>query len=542
METLKLVIITDIHHGPTRYTKQGAAALPLLEKSLSQISTSGADLIVDLGDRISNVDHDADLELMREVKSAFDNLEIPKVHLLGNHDLKYLTRAENERVLDRSLESHSLDLRGRHLVFWQIDLSGQYSANAAPSEVELEWLREDLRATSLPTIIFTHVPLNDAAMTGNFYFQNNPAEATLPNTQAARDVIEASGKVILCIAGHVHWNNNSSIDGIRYLTVQSLVESFTTETSAAGAWAEISVDEQVRWSVHGADPMYYEAPVRGMNAHWTPPLPSFDILRHGSKIAGPDQPVRGVILDMDGVLFRGDQPIDGAAQAVRELQDAGIKVVCLTNNARRTPDEYAEKLQGFGVEIEASGILTSGIAVANYLKTQDANPKVHVIGSSTLRETILAAGAIESDDPDYVVAGIDNQLKLADLTPAVRHLANGAELLASNADAVIPTPHGPEPEAGPIIAFLEAASGKTAMVLGKPSAAIFDLAIERLGIDRDEVVMIGDTLETDIAGATAAGLRSFLLESGNRISDAPGSPEPTARFANLRKAAAFLLD
>lgn len=541
METLKLAITTDIHHGPTRFTKQGAMALPLLTAAGKEIDAGGMDLLVDLGDRISNVDRDTDLQLMRDIAAVFDGIATPRAHILGNHDLHYMTQAENESILSRAFDSYSQDIKGRHLVFWQNDLSGNFPENTVPTDDELDWLRADLAATTLPTIIFSHIPLDDAAMHGNFYFQNNNAEATLRRTQMAREIIEASGKVILCVAGHVHWNHSSTIDGIRYLTVQSLSESFTTEGEASGAWAEILVDDQVRWRVHGNDPVYYQAPLRSLNAHWTPPLPDFDILRQDRRIAEADHEIKGVILDMDGVLFRGDQPIAGAADAVRDLQACGIKIVCLTNNARRTPDDYAAKLRGMDIHVAAENIVTSAMAASAYLTAQTAAPKVHVVGSAVLRDTTLAAGAVDSDTPDYVIAGIENDLKISDLTPAVRHLANGAQLLASNADAVIPTPHGPEPEAGPVIAFLEAASGQTATILGKPNPAIFDLAVDRLGVDRNSVVMIGDTPATDIAGARNAGLRSCLVESGNPVPDLEPAQTPTARHADLRAAVAAIV-
>ena len=180
MERLILAIITDIHHGPTRYTKKGDAALPLLESVSEKIGASGADLIVDLGDRISNVDHDTDLKLMAEVASVFGQIDTPRAHLLGNHDLHFLTQDENEIVLGHSFQSYSLDIKGKHLVFWQIDLTNTYGDNSLPSKGDLNWLREDLQRTALPTIIFTHVPLDDAAMVGNFWFQNNISAASFP--------------------------------------------------------------------------------------------------------------------------------------------------------------------------------------------------------------------------------------------------------------------------------------------------------------------------------------------------------------------------
>jgi len=540
MNTLKLAIVSDIHHGPTRYTKVGAAALPLLRDVCDRVTASGADMLVDLGDRISNADHDSDRELMSEVAAVFEPMDLPRVHLLGNHDMHYLSKVENESVFGRPLGSHSVDLKGWHLVFWQLDLSGRFPDNPLPADIDLEWLRADLASTTLPAVVFTHVPLDGASMTGNYYFQNNPASATLRHASRALHVISSAGNVVLCVAGHVHWNNVSSIDGIRFLTIQSLAESFTTEGEASGAWAEIELSDRLTWRVHGADPVEYEAPIRGLNHHWVPPLPSFDILRHGKTIAAADAPVRGVLLDMDGVLFRGDTPIEGAAGAIQDMRSKGIAIACLTNNARRTAGEYAAKLNSFGIEIDAKAIVTSGMAVAGYLSGRDTAPKVHVVGSDTLLRTLLDVGAVQSETPDYVVAGFDLALTVADLAPAIRHIANGAVLIASNGDVVIPTPQGPEPEAGSIVAFLEAATGTKALVLGKPRPEIFDLALQRLAVARDEVVMIGDTPATDIAGATAAGLRSFLVESGNPIAADGDQFEPTGRFADLRAVANHL--
>jgi len=541
IEKLRIAVVTDIHHGPTRHTKRGADALPLLKEFRTHVSAGNFDLVVDLGDRISNVDHDTDLQLEAEVISVFEEIDVPREHILGNHDLHYISAKENEEILKRPLVSHSIDVKGGHLVFWQQDLSGDFPESPIPSQPDLDWLRTDLAGTNLPAIIFTHVPLNSGAMAGNFYFQSNTSAATLQHTEEAREIIEAAGNVVLCIAGHVHWNDSSTIDGIRYLTLQSLTESYTTQNEASAAWAEIEIDDQVRWRACGSDSMKFEAPLRGQNMRWVPPLPPFEVLRQRSLANRINDPVQGVILDMDGVLFRGDQPIEGSAEAVRDLQAQGIKVVCLTNNARRTPENYEKKLEKLGINVKASNILTSGLAVARFLNAQGVAPKVHVVGSDVLRKTLLDAGAVESENPDFVIAGIDLDLKVSDLTPAIRYLAKGAKLIASNDDAVIPTPQGPEPEAGPIVAFLEAATGKTATVLGKPQAAIFDMALERLGVERGTAIVIGDTLTTDIAGANAASLRSILVESGNTAPEETGDCEPSARFSNLHAAAAFLI-
>jgi len=269
--------------------------------------------------------------------------------------------------------SHSIDLKGKHLVFWQHDLSGRFAENQVPSQAELDWLRADLNDTTLPAVVFTHVPLNGAAMTGNFYFQNNTDSATLQRAGEARAVIEAAGNVVLCVAGHVHWNHSSTIDGIRYLTLQSLTESFTTQEEASGAWAEIEIGDQVRWRAHGGDPMVFEAPLRGRNMRWVPPLPPFPVLRQREQIGDIGDPVHGVILDMDGVLVRGDQPIQGSAAALCDLRDHGIAVVCLTNNAQLSPEQHADRFRGLGIELDAMQIVTPGLAVRSLPKSK--NPK-----------------------------------------------------------------------------------------------------------------------------------------------------------------------
>ena len=143
--------------------------------------------------------------------------------------------------------------------------------------------------------------------------------------------------------------------------------------------------------------------------------------------------------------------------------------------------------------------------------------------NQTLRADLLAAGAVESERPDYVVAGIADDLQISTLSQAVLHLNNGATLVASNGDRSIPTAAGLAPEAGAVIAFLEAASGQRAYIAGKPNAVIYDLALTRFGLSTADVVMIGDTFDTDILGANNAGITAIFVESGN-----PADPDSDA--------------
>ena len=153
---------------------------------------------------------------------------------------------------------------------------------------------------------------------------------------------------------------------------------------------------------------------------------------------------------------------------------------------------------------------------------------------------MLAAGCRESTTPAYVVAGIDLAMPLSRLAEAAAHLHRGARLIASNPDRMLPTVTGFAPECGAVIAFLEAASGQTATVVGKPNRPIYDLALQRLGLPRDAVMMVGDTVDTDIAGAAGANLRSAHVASGNPFP--AGTPyQPTVRVADLAELADRLL-
>ena len=539
-ETLKLAIVTDIHHGPNKLTKVGAAALPLLQDFRAFVEGYQPHFIAELGDRISDIDPQTDREQLRKVADKFLDLPSPHRHLIGNHDQVHLSAADNAEILRQDMAHYSVDVAGRHLVFWQMDCQIHRPQGFLPNQADLAWLRQDLAASNLPSIIFTHVPLDGGSLHGNYYFDNNIRSGGLLHAREIQALIRDAGNVILCIAGHVHWNDVNLIDGIPYITVQSLSESFTTEGEAAGAWASIEIDHEIRWRTHGQDPISLTVPVRGLNARWVQPLPSFEERMRQQSIPDGLDNIAGLILDMDGVLYRGDTAIPGVGEAMGKLQNAGMDMVALTNNARASAQDYSTKLADMGIHLGAERIITAGQAMAQYLATQSQTPTVFVAGSPALQREIEAIGAVCSERPDFVVAGIDLEMPLSVLAVAVGHLHRGAKLVATNPDNMLPVGQGVEPEAGAVVAFLQAASGQTAYIVGKPNPAIFTLALARLGLPTDAVAMVGDTAETDIAGATAAGLRSIQVASGNQVmADSPH--RATANMADLAAVADRLL-
>ena len=364
-------------------------------------------------------------------------------------------------------------------------------------------------------------------MTGNYWFESNPQFAGQPFAAEVRALLQDAGTVVACVAGHVHWNNLSVIDGISYISVQSLTESFSTADTASAAWAMITLGDDLHWQTQGNDPIDLRRPLRRGNERWLTPLPSFERLQADALMRRGLANVDGMILDMDGVLYRGDSAIATTPPAMAALAEAGIAVVTVTNNARSSPAAYSEKLAGFGIDLPAERVITSGTALTAFLAARKSDATVFVAGSEELRRVVAAAGVREVDGvPTYVVAGIDADMTVADLSLAASHLLNGAELVVSNADRLIPTARGFEPEAGAVTAFLESATGKTAHVVGKPNPDVFELAIETLGMPRERILVVGDTPETDLAGARAAGLRAAHVQSGNSAdrSDTLGFP------------------
>jgi 4-nitrophenyl phosphatase len=221
---------------------------------------------------------------------------------------------------------------------------------------------------------------------------------------------------------------------------------------------------------------------------------------------------------MDGVLWRGDQPLPGLAALFAWLRERHIPYALATNNSSRTPADYAAKLTGMGVaDIPVSQIITSATATAAYLSGRyPAGTRLYVVGGAGLRAALDQAGFdLETQAaPQGVVVGLDPDLTYDKLRQATLMIRAGADFYGTNGDLTYPMPEGEVPGAGSIIAALEAASGRSAIVIGKPERPMFEAALSATGTTPDTTLMVGDRLETDIAGAKALGLATVLVLTG----------------------------
>ena len=224
-------------------------------------------------------------------------------------------------------------------------------------------------------------------------------------------------------------------------------------------------------------------------------MPTAATHRHDGEPALVPIRRRAFAFDMDGVIYRGPELIPGAAEAVAAVQHLGLPTLFITNNSRETPVELAAKLQGLGISAGPESIVSAVVASVSYLRTHHPAPcRVLVLGSGGLAAQIAAAGydvtTWEADDvPAVVVVGVDFELTYAKLRRATRAIMlDGATYLAVNTDPHYPTPSGPVPGAGAITAAVTAVTGQEPVIVGKPSAHMFQVIMERAGVAAADLV------------------------------------------------------
>ncbi len=240
--------------------------------------------------------------------------------------------------------------------------------------------------------------------------------------------------------------------------------------------------------------------------------------------------IKGFLIDMDGVLYRGSEPIPGAEEFIGSLKQEGAPFLLLTNNSTRTPAQYLAKLARMGIEVEESHIFTSAQAAALYLERMaPPGAKVYIIGEEGLRVALEEKGYLITDDADFVVVGLDTRLTYDKLKTAALLIRGGAKFIGTNPDKTVPSEEGIIPGNGAILAALEAATGIAPAIVGKPESIIFELALDRLGVGKGEVAIVGDRLETDVLGGHRASLTTILVLSGiaswEELASSPVKPD-----------------
>ena len=244
--------------------------------------------------------------------------------------------------------------------------------------------------------------------------------------------------------------------------------------------------------------------------------------------------IHALIIDMDGVLWHGQNAIPGLVEFFQALEELKITFILATNNASSTPDQYVKKLAEMGVTVNKNQILTSGIATALYLseKVNPANTRVFVVGEEGATQPLIDQGFtltglyevnkdsdIVKKGADFVVCGKDHTLTWDKLATATLNIRAGAQFIGTNGDTTLPTELGITHGNGAILAALEVATGVKPTIIGKPEPIMYQQALALLNAEPTATVAIGDRLDTDILGAVRTGIRSVMVLTGVSTQD-----------------------
>jgi 4-nitrophenyl phosphatase len=243
------------------------------------------------------------------------------------------------------------------------------------------------------------------------------------------------------------------------------------------------------------------------------------------------QTVAHLIVDMDGVLWNGDEPEAGLQQFFAFLRQHRVDFVLATNNSSKTPEQYVTKLARFGVDTPVERVLTSAQATASYLTTvTPPGTRIYAIGEEGIKRALLERGfELTEKEAAHVVVGWDRRLTWDKLKTAALLIHTGAGFIGTNPDTNFPTEQGPVPGNGAQLAALETTTGVAPIVIGKPEPWLYKEAMQRMGAHPATTAVVGDRLDTDIAGGVRLGLTTILVLSGitsrANLADSPINPD-----------------
>lgn len=231
---------------------------------------------------------------------------------------------------------------------------------------------------------------------------------------------------------------------------------------------------------------------------------------------------KGFIIDMDGVIYKGNKVLPGVREFIEWLQREEKQYLFLTNNSGMTPMELRQKLLRMGLDVTEDHFYTSALATAAFLKTQAPGCSAYVIGEAGLLNALYDAGITMNDvNPEYVVVGEGKTYSFDTITKAVNLVKNGAKLIGANSDVSGPIEHGIAPACKALTTPIEMATGKTAYYCGKPNPLMMRTGLRMLGCHSEDSVIIGDRMDTDIIAGTECGASTVLVLSGVSDIDTP---------------------
>ncbi len=224
---------------------------------------------------------------------------------------------------------------------------------------------------------------------------------------------------------------------------------------------------------------------------------------------------KGFISDMDGVIYHGNKLLPGVKDFVKWLRKEKKRFLFLTNSSERTPRELQEKLHRMGVDVDRNVFYTSALATAQFLASQKPQGTAFILGEAGLINAMYNVGyTMNNIDPDYVVVGDTRNYSYEKLEQAVNLVLRGAKLIGTNPDLTGPIENGIAPSVKALISPIELAAGKQAYFVGKPNPLMMRIALKKLGVQREDAIIIGDRMDTDIIAGIESEIDTLLVLSG----------------------------
>ena len=221
--------------------------------------------------------------------------------------------------------------------------------------------------------------------------------------------------------------------------------------------------------------------------------------------------IRGIILDLDGTVYLGKKEVPGVVKFIGEMTAAGIRCLYVTNRTNRAPSEISEQLRGFGIACRDEDVLTSAQATVECLK----KGTVFFTGEEPFRAELERAGFVITDKaPDYVIISFERNISRPKILKAAELIKKGARFVATNPDKGLKIENGILPGTGAIVEAVQAEVDVEPLMIGKPEKIIFEMSLRRLGMNKDEVIAVGDNIDTDVPAGAKAGMRTALVLTG----------------------------
>ncbi|WP_239750575.1 TIGR01457 family HAD-type hydrolase [Mammaliicoccus sp. H-M34] len=225
---------------------------------------------------------------------------------------------------------------------------------------------------------------------------------------------------------------------------------------------------------------------------------------------------KGYFIDIDGTMYKGSEIIEGAIEFIEYLNANNKDYLFVTNNSSKTPAEVAEKLNKMGFNTSGEHVITSAMATAGYISEESPGASVYMVGGSGLKSSLSDAGLVIKEDQnvDYVVMGLDVNISYEKLSVACLAVRNGAKFISTNKDVSIPNERGFLPGNGSLTSVVSVSTGQTPIFIGKPETIIMEQAVEKIGLSKEECVMIGDLYDTDILAGINSGIDTLHVQTG----------------------------